>query len=308
MDDAELDSLSGTAVPDEAAAVENTQIAAELAAPEVTEAPAAEAAPVTAEATPETPAVEQRAEPRPEPTKQTVPLAVLMEERNERKALKQRLEEAERRIANAEKLEEEIRKLKEPQKPKVSFEEAPLEVIRDELGNMRKTVEEDRAARTKAEEESKARTSQQEGMRKFVDALRGDEAVFVEKNQDYYDALKFSREKNAQILSVYGYDETQIKQMVDQSELAQATAAMQRGLSPAQVAYEIARNMGYTPKQAAAIAAPAKDPSAEIADIKKKQAAAGLPSNTPPKVEDLADLTDSEFDNIFAEIFPKKAG
>ena len=307
MNEAELESLSGTAVPEEAPKAEDAEIAAELAAPPAEPA----AAPVTAEAATaaETPAVEQRAEPRPEPTKQTVPLAVLMEERNERKQLKAKLEEAEKKIAAAEKIEAEIRAARE--KPKVSFEDAPLEVIRDELGNVRKTVEEDRAARAKAEEEVKARASQEEGMRKFVNALRTDEAGFVEKNQDYYDALKFSREKNAQILSVYGYDEAQIKQMIDQSELAQANAAMQRGLSPSQVAYDIARNMGYTPKQAAAAAAaatPAKDPAAEIADIKKKQAAGGLPSNTPPNVADLADLPDSEFDAIFSEMFGKKTG
>lgn len=301
MDDTELDSLAATTDPE-------PEVTPEQAGEQVAAEPSDVATPDPVAAAPEPAApVEPEPEPAatPEPPRQ-VPLSVLMEEREARKQLKARLEEAERQLAARAKLEDEIARLREPAKPKPSFEDEPLVVLRDELGNIRKTVEEDRKAREEAEKAAAARAAQEVQIREFVGNLRSDEERFIKQAPDYYDALQFTRQKNAEMLSVWGYPEAQIRQMVEQSEMAQANAAVQRGLSPAEVAYSIARKMGYAGKAPVKTAEPkapeTKTPVEEIAEIKKKQAAAGISTNTPPKIEDLADASDSEIDAILKEM------
>ena len=153
-------------------------------------------------------------------------------------------------------------------------------------------------------------------------AIRSHEADFATKTPDYYEALEHGRGVRRQQLKI-DYPEaedTAIEGELARQELAYAFGMIQRGANPAERAYQYAKTLGYTPKQAAAAAkadggtqGAATQERTEEGKFKKPdaaemEAAASLGSSGGESAAEEADLTEKDmFDLARAERFGKRA-
>lgn len=124
-------------------------------------------------------------------------------------------------------------------------------------------------------------------------ALVASHDQFTSKTPDFPEALQFARIARARQLEVLnpGIDPKQIVQWVTQEERNLAAHLVRSGVNPAERVYELAKSMGYTPKQAAAMAAtppPANGAGARVVDP-------GLTLNSTPGTAH-SEVDDSEPD------------
>lgn len=260
------------------------------------EAEAVEAAP---EATPEV--VAETKEPE---EKQRVPLAELIEERKRAREAERQLREFQNVLLQAQiKRQEQEAKAAEPEKTKIKFDDSPIDYLKQEVDEAKQTAAQLRAERDAQAQQAQQSQTQQAQLRQFTELVRADEAKFVEKNPDYYDALMFVREITKASLEEYELTPEQMDQQMRQSEFQQSLAAMQRNKSPAQTVYKIAQKLGYKKLENAVPAAKTGDTELQ----KRKQAAARNPTSSGlPSVDDLAEMPASDFDTAFSAAFGKK--
>ncbi len=88
-------------------------------------------------------------------------------------------------------------------------------------------------------------------------AIAASQDAFTAKTPDFKEALDFARVARGNQLLVLnpGTPIEQIVQWVGQEERNLATHLVRQGVNPAERVYQLAKAMGYTPKQAAALAA-----------------------------------------------------
>lgn len=195
------------------------------------------------------PPANQQQPPQQQPPQQsqTVPLAVLLQERNESKAELARLRA-------------EIEALKNPPKQP----EAPPPIpdhAADPKGYVDGTVA---AALKKLEEANKAATEQAQAATRtaqqsaeqaqevqFGQLLERAETVFVQQNPDYYDALAHVRGIRVEQLKLVhpGITEDQIRQQIGREELQLARQVAQQNRNPIEFVYELAKRFGYQRQQ-----------------------------------------------------------
>jgi len=258
------------AAPDPAPAADPAPSAPPAAAAEPTAQPrdpatgqfaaAASAAPA-----PAAPAPAAAAPPVVDPSaNRVIPLAAHLAERNR---WQQRIEEGDRKLAD---LNTRIAKL-EPQTPTPDFVEDPKGYVD---ATARQTQQELATLRAEAEQ-----LQGQQQMARFLQDVGSQEAAFIEKNSDYYDALNHVRTIRSQQLGLMYPTATPeaILQAMRQEELQSAYVFMQQGRSPAECAYQMAQQMGY--HKAAAPAAPAV-PAAAPKGPDIPRAPVADPSNT----------------------------
>lgn len=199
---------------------------------------------------------------RGEPPRQ-VPVAELVAERRRRQELERELE-ALRTQAQ-----------KPPEQPKPEEPQAPEDPEPDYLDDpkgwtewkIRQQAREIEALKATTQQ-TVTQTQQAEAERRFVSALQTDEQQFIGKTADYYDALNFARQRmagdlraNAAALGVEVTDE-QIQAEIRRQEITFAATVMQRGRSPAEAAYALAKAWGYQgarPNGQAGLQVPAPD-------------------------------------------------
>lgn len=282
------------------------------AAPEQAEGETAETEAVTVGA--ETAEADEKDEAEEKGTR--VPLGALKEERKQRQALEAQLRQMQQNqqqlqdlFLKAQQIREEREKPKEPEAPKVKFEDSPLDYLKNELEENSKTTAKLAKEREEQQKQAAAQQQQMQQLSQFMGALRQDEAKFVAENEDYIDALNFSREITRAALEEYDLTPEQIEAQIKQAELQQAAAAMAKGKSPAATAYKIAKKLGYKPKakestQTVENANGADTNDAQMAMAAKRKAAAkGAAPSGLPSADDLAAMPADDFNAAFKSMF-----
>lgn len=271
----------------------DVDIEAELAKEpvEVEEAIAPEPEP-TPEVTAEVP--EAAPEAKPKVPDGFVPHGALQEERARRQAATARAEAAEREYADKmAKLEKRLELLANPPPPVPKFEDDPAahlkhqtEAVRAEIEPLKEQLAQNRQQQEQAHAEAR-----------LTQAVQAAEADFASKTPDYLDAISHMQrvaDNNLQIMGVE--DPAQRAQIIRRDAMALAIRALQAGKSPAELAYQVAKNQGYTAKAAGVD---------KIANIQKGQAASpSMPSGgqrAPTETVGLAALEqmdDDEFNKL----------
>ena len=249
-------------------------------------------------------------EPEPTPTPETaeateestpvkpppgfVKLEALHEARYKERAAKERAEAAERDYAaKMATLEKRLEMLANPPPPVPKFEEDPAAHLRYQQEEMRKEMEP-----VKRElEQSRQVQAQQAAEARLQQAVQAAEAEFAAATPDYMDAINHMHAVADRNLQIMGIDDpAQRAQAIRRDAMALAVRALQAGKSPAELAYQVAKNQGYTAK------APGVD---RIANIEKGQKATpSMPSGgvkAPTEtvsITALADMDDDEFNKL----------
>lgn len=129
-----------------------------------------------------------------------------------------------------------------------------------------------------------AQRREQLQLQQVLNAVQADEARFVQRTPDYYDALGWARQRLEADLraqaEAFGYELTpaQLQQEIARQEIAAAQAALARGMSPAEVVYRLARSWGYSGSDATRPASqPGRAPVFPSAAAADRALARGLP-------------------------------
>lgn len=156
---------------------------------------------------------------------------------------------------------------------------------------------------------------QQEQLQVFAQHVTQDEAQFAEQTADYYDAVEWLREARSRHYHALGYDEGGARQLAGQEAQQLAIHATRQQRSPAEVAYNYAKALGYSGKAQAE--PPKRDDAGRYQKMKDGQKAsktlsgAGGKPKPDASLESLLDMdddplealhkgADSEFDKQFA--------
>lgn len=246
--------------------------------------------------------------------KQTVPLAVMLEERTQLNAKIAHLEQTNQataaQLAKLQGLENEIRAMREaqakPPEPEPDYLEDPKGYVDHtkksvaqelaELGNQVKQLGE-------VQETSKTQTEQQQQIMQITQAAAADEATFAKATPDYNDALAHLRDVRGQQLKLAYPEATplQIQQQINREEFASAAMVLGQGRSPAEYAYNLAKSFGYTP------AKPGDQGDEDPNDLaERRRAARGMGGSGAPPGDDLGALMSAdkdEFDQAMKEMF-----
>lgn len=223
-------------------------------------APAAEPEPEVVD-DPEAEIEEVEAEKADEPkAAKTVPLAALTKTREETKALKAALEEQKTRNAIWEDRWNTFLRQQQPVEQQVAKDEDPepdpnVDIFAHQqwLGRQLKA---ERETRAKQEQEQARQREEQHVEQQIWTAWEQDAATYVADNADFPNAAKWLSDfRDAQLKALGKVDErfadARARNMQIEQELKQIViGAKQRGLSSAQVIYELAQGYGYTPKAA----------------------------------------------------------
>lgn len=189
-------------------------------------------------------------------------------------------------------LEKRLNELLNPPKAVPDFNENPAEHLKHETDQVKaqlQQLEQERRQQAQAQEQAQR---QQEAMRYVATEVSKAEAEFSAKTPDYQAAIEHMRKVADNNLIVAGYDDpAERAQIIQQQSLALAVASIQKGKSPAEVAYAYARNYGWTPKA---------DASKQIAAINKANSSTQSMGNSgkseqPLSLKALEQMDDDDF-------------
>jgi hypothetical protein len=213
----------------------------------------------------------------PEPGKdangKTVPLTALHEERTRRKELDKQLRDAQQKLANFEGRFAVIEKLnggQQQQTEQPAGDPNPEDDIFGAVNAIKKKIE-----TTEAEQRAAAEHTT------FVNSYKADAQKFIGTTPDYMEAYNHLLSSRAAELQAIGYEGEELGRALQADEIAIAQMAMSKGKSPAEMLYSLAKQRGYTKKEAAAAAAAAAPAGVEkLEAIERGQAANKSLSNT----------------------------
>lgn len=190
------------------------------------------------------------AKPDEKANDKSVPLAALHEAREEARQLKAQIAELEK-LPRLSKDDQDL--LSELRAQKAGKAAAPPDFLEDPKGyvdaQVKRAAEALQALET-GQAEIKQSSEQQRQAAQLMSAVGQQEASFVADTPDYFDALKHTREIRTRQLALIYPDATkeQLATALGQEELAGAVQSLRSKRNPAQVAYEYAKTLGYTPK------------------------------------------------------------
>ncbi len=188
-------------------------------------------------------------QPAPAPAPETVPLPVLIEQRDINKQLKAELqasrERAERMDQTFQKLLTQLNEKQQQESPAPAFEQDPLGHFQHENQKLSKQISE---ISSKLEEANKGGAEQQQ-VRVLAAAIQESEADIRATTPDYDQAVKHLKDVRRQDLKDLGYQPHEIRAILDQEALGLADRAIKAGKTPAEAAYAMAKRYGYKPQQ-----------------------------------------------------------
>ena len=173
--------------------------------------------------------------------------------------------------------------------PEPVYEDDPLGSTHAKVDKIAQSVESIQA--------ENARRQQQEQFQGFVSNIQADEAKFMEKSPDYKEAVAYIQQRRLKELEVMGYPEDQAMRVLAQDAYAVTQRAIAIGESPAQFAYNMAKQLGYMPKQASNI-----ENIAAGQAVAKSVAGGAQPVSEGSLPNNLAEMSDAEFDALFAKL------
>ena len=231
-------------------------------------------------AEPEQPVVEPKEE-------KTVPLAALLDERNE---WKQRYAELEARLSKGnervEKLFEALNKTDQPSPPE--YEQDPLGNLKYSTESVRKEIEETRKWREQLENSQKTQQQFQE----FHNRVNSAEARFAQEHPDYWEAAQHVAKTQKETLELLGVPNEHLDTALQRHLMGLVATAMQTGKDPAKVIYDLAKKGGFSGKKPQDMETLKKGVEAS------KSVPSGKNNETSLSLEGLAKLSDEDFDKL----------
>ena len=272
------DVLSEITETDEDQALEAEQLAVE---PPTDEEIAAENKEAEEAAPPEP---EIQAEADESKNQRMVNYGALAEERGKRKELESKIAQMEGRFQDF----VERAAPKEPDAEIPGFDEDPAEYLRMNQEATQRTVQ--------SISQQQAQEVEQRYQRQQIDAFAGrlgeSEADFAKTNPSYFDAANFLRESRMAEYKMLGWKEHEVQSKITEETVMLGLDAEQRGISPAQRFYDIAKGRGFQAKSGS--------PVGNLQQVKDNQGTTSLGSNgvSPRRatLAVLADMNDDEFD------------
>lgn len=232
-------------------------------------------------------------EPEQKPKKQVVPIQALHREREARKAADERFRQMELDSARLqERMTVLLRQMQpEPeQEQQYNLEDDPIGGIRQ---NMTRTEQvEQRLAQFEQAERQRAEFAQMSEFTQYH------EQEFLKTKPDYYEAVNHLRNARVTELQLVGVPQNEIGQIIMEEAKSITIAAARSGKSPAEIAYTIAQQRGYAPKQAAA-------PVEAKPSTKSLSQASGSAAGASITAQDLLRMSPQEFET-YASKNPKK--
>lgn len=202
-----------------------------------------------------------------------VPLAALHEERTRRKEIDKQLREAQQQIAEFRGKFSVIERLQSGQQQQTEQPAGDPNPEDDIFGAVNAIKQKLDAT----EAEKKAATEHTT----FVNSYKADAQKFIGTTPDYMDAYNHLLSSRAAELQAIGYEGEELGRALQADEIGIAQMAMSKGKSPAEMLYSLAKQRGYTKKEAAAAAAEAPPAGLEkLETIERGQAANKSLSNT----------------------------
>ena len=202
------------------------------------------------------------AEQAPEPGEQekvekVVPLAALHDEREQKKVLRRQNEELQRNFAALQRQQAEI--LATLQKA-TTPQQASIDPQADPWGHMLQQTQQTReeiAQMRQAQQQEQQRTAQQQHMQAIQSNVSALESQFAAQNKDYFQAVQYLRSVKQSEYVAAGMDEDAALEAVKRDAWLLAQDSLQKGVNPAERAYNIAKALRYqggTPASADKIA------------------------------------------------------
>lgn len=234
------------------------------------------------------------------PPKGFVPQQALHEERERRKEYQRQVAQVQQEAAQRQALlESRFQQIQEA----IAAQSAPKapDYDSDPLGNVKHTLDSTQAELKKLREHQEQEYKRQyedyqrqQYAAKVAQAVTQAESEYVQENPDYLDAVKHLKTIRAQQLEALGMDPNSIMSYVQNEAFQVAEAALQRGQSPAEVAFKMAVASGWKKQEVK------PDAETKIETLQKgSKAAQSLGSGGVPKgnlsIQALAEMNDSEF-------------
>lgn len=244
--------------------------------------------------------------PEPEEPKQ-VPLQALHEERNRRRDLQRRIEEERRQRALLEGRFEELARRLQPAGPPPPAAPDPDADPAGYLRHMDARIRAFEEQRAQADQQARRQAEQRQLAGRFASAVTEAERAFAAQTPDYQEAVDFLRQRRAADLSVMGYGPQEQAEILHREGVSIAAQALQRGLSPAEVAYRMAKGWGY--RQADRQPAPATFESAQRgAATSVSLSGRGGAAPKGLTLEAVVSMSDAEFAGLSEADFRRLAG
>jgi colicin import membrane protein len=235
---------------------------------------------------------EQQAEPVEEEKEEKetprVPLPELQAERKKRQAAEAERDADREKFAR---LDERLKIINDQMKPKEeipAYEDDPFEHLRQREDQTGQTVEDLQKQVEDFGKQTEAQRFQQELTQRVVSS----EHVFRQDHPDYDEAVQYLRSGRAREFQAMGMtDQVQIEQALSQEAMQLAQMAVKNGASTAEMAYNIAKSRGYSPKAQLD----------KLANVQKGQEKSASLSNTGGgeerilDIEALAEMDDADF-------------
>jgi hypothetical protein len=248
----------------------------------------------------------------PEPEKDDhVPLATFIEQRNKLTAKIDALEQQLQQRPDASKIEglreqiEALRAERQAQKeqqpppdylddPKAYIDHTTKSVVEQlqALGNQVKESQETQA-------QTKEQLQQQQQIQSIIQAAGAAEAAFAERTADYWDALEHLRQVRRGQLQLAAPEATaeQLEQAIRAEEFQTAAGLLTRGMNPAEYAYNFAKTLGYTGKQAEG------QETDDMAERREQAQGMGGSGMSRGDLEQMLEMNQDEFDQAMKETF-----
>lgn len=235
-------------------------------------------------------------EAKPEDKPRMVPHGALHEERERRKQAEKRAERIEELFQRYQ--SERGQPKAEEKGPEIpAFDQDPANHLR-----VKQETSEQRLARLENERQAEAQIN---ALRQTVHAI---ETEFAAKAPDYQEAVNFLQARKIAQYQRSGMSRAEAVQATANDAMMFTHAVLQRGLNPAEQAYELAKDWGYAGKQ------PDKPkPEEKLETIRKGQEAArgggsGSTPETPASLKSLADMdpSDPNFDKEWDRLMRRR--
>jgi hypothetical protein len=188
---------------------------------------------------------DDNAEPQEEYQSRLVPHAALRDERDQHKQTRVELQKLrdERNLFEG-RLQAILAMRQEEQQRSQPQPEPEPTAMTDPIGTITRLQEQVEGLYAGNQQQSEMQREQSRQMRLYNAAL-SDANRFKQQTPDYNDAYSYFRQHRANELAAYGYDAAQTQQVINSEEMQIANQAFQRGVSPAETLYQVARLRGY---------------------------------------------------------------
>ena len=305
LEDEDFDLLTGgeddaAAEDTDEAAVDTTAGIVEEESADIEEAPAGADEDEAGEQAAAVPAAEQGSESS---GGQTVPLAVLLDER---KGFQSRIDQLSEKAAKADAFMDRMedinrRKAEEAAKPEEpEYLDDPKGYIDHKTGEAKQAATESKENITQLREMSEAQAQIQQ----TVNRLQSYDTEFIKAgNEDLYDAIEHVRSVNVQNGLDMGLNQQQAEQEAAKAMFMTQAQVLNRNKNPSEYIYNLAKRWGYS-KAVAEPAKPTEDADDIIAAGQDAQSMGG--GAAPGEDQHDEELDDEEFTEIFTEMFGQK--